>query len=34
MEFKQSYGDKKQLRSLNLSNNSIVKLAMSLEKSL
>ena len=34
MDFKQSYGDKKQLRSINLSNNSLVKLGMSLEKSL
>jgi Leucine-rich repeat (LRR) protein len=34
MDFKQSYGDKKQLRSINLSNNSLAKLGMSLEKSL
>lgn len=34
MDFKQTYGDKKQLRSINLANNSLSKLSMSLEKSL
>lgn len=34
IDFKQQFGDKKQLRSMNLSLNTLVKLAPSMEKSL